>query len=123
MQAFKSLWHQAFYDTREHMDYYFTHKAPRSRAYNRYEGPNMVSMMFFTPYQISYFGEEITGEYIVGVATEEKYRSHGYMTKLMGDAIQMEAGRGVDLVFLSPNNPEVYESMGFVPVYWRLTTY
>ena len=74
MQEVKSLWHRAFGDTKRYMDYYFAQKAPASRLYTDYEGVELASMMFFTPYEICFRGKLMTAEYIVGVATEEKYR-------------------------------------------------
>ena len=65
----------------------------------------------------------MTAEYIVGVATEEKYRRQGRMAHLMKQAIEMEHERGIDWVFLCPENPAVYDSLGFIPTYWRETTY
>ena len=123
MQPMKSLWHHAFGDTTKYIRYYFDKKAPRSRVYADYNDVELVSMMFFTPYEVYYKGKIITAEYIVGVATEEKYRYQGKMTKLMKDALEMENDRQIDLVFLCPENPKVYERLGFVPTYWRETLY
>ena len=44
----------------------------------------------------------MTAEYIVGVATEEKYRRQGRMAHLMKQAIEMEHEQGIDWVFLCP---------------------
>ena len=123
MQEVKSLWHRAFGDTKRYMDYYFAQKAPASRLYTDYEGVELTSMMFFTPYEICFRGKLMTAEYIVGVATEEKYRRQGRMAHLMKQAIEMEHERGIDWVFLCPENPAVYDSLGFIPTYWRETTY
>ena len=123
MQEVKSLWHRAFGDTKQYMDYYFAQKAPASRLYTDYEGVELASMMFFTPYEICFRGKLMTAEYIVGVATEEKYRRQGRMAHLMKQAIEMEHERGIDWVFLCPENPAVYDSLGFIPTYWRETTY
>ena len=95
MQEVKSLWHRAFGDTKQYMDYYFAQKAPASRLYTDYEGVELASMMFFTPYEICFRGKLMTAEYIVGVATEEKYRRQGRMAHLMKQAIEMEHERGI----------------------------
>ena len=65
MQEVKSLWHRAFGDTKQYMDYYFAQKAPASRLYTDYEGVELASMMFFTPYEICFRGKLMTAEYIV----------------------------------------------------------
>lgn len=119
----KSLWKRAFGDTKQYIDYYFANKAPVSCAYTKEQGDDLVSMAFFTPYKIKLYGKECTGCYIVGVATEEKYRKKHYMTALLQKAMQEQKKKGIPLVYLCPETPAVYHSLGFVPVYWRETLY
>lgn len=119
----RDLWRRAFGDTENYMEYYFSHKAPVSDIYTGSEGGMLASMAFFTPYPLKFFGENKTGYYIVGVATEEKYRGEHRMTRLLQEAVAQYSDKKIPLVFLCPMTPEVYTSLGFRPVYWRETTY
>lgn len=122
MDKLRKLWRDAFGDTERYMDFYFSQKAKRSAVFSDYEGEELVSMAFFTPYSGFFQGKKIQMEYIVGVATAEKYRHKHRMKKLLESAIADRKKKGVDIVFLSPENPRVYESLGFVPVYDRVMT-
>lgn len=117
------LWGRAFGDTGRYMDYYFSHKAPRSRIYTDCEGTSLASMAFFTPYEVRFCGEKCESCYIVGVATEEAYRRQHRMAGLLRRGMEACREKGIPFVFLCPETPAVYESLGFVPVYWRETTY
>ena len=93
MKTHKKLWDRAFHDTKKYMDYYFSHKGKNCKVH-----------------------------YIVGVATKSKYRRQRRMTKLLSQGIDVCSQEGSPLVFLSPENPKVYDSLGFVGTYWRETT-
>ena len=122
MEELRRLWREAFGDTECYMDFYFKTKAGRSKIFTDHENQELASMAFFTPYQ-GFFRQEIQQvEYIVGVATAEKYRHRHRMKKLLERAIVDRQRDGIELVFLSPENPKVYESLGFIPVYDRVTT-
>lgn len=117
----RDLWRRAFGDSEQYMDYYFSHKLPISRVYLGMEKEELVSMASFTPYSVKFMGQLCKSYYIEGVATEEKYRGRHKMKNLLQTAL--EKCQEVPLVFLCPENPDVYRSLGFVPTYWRETTY
>lgn len=122
MDKLRQLWQMAFGDTEPYMDFYFAEKAKKSKIFADYEKEELVSMAFFTPYDGHFFGEAKTVEYIVGVATAEKYRHQHRMTSLLKRAIANRKREGIEVIFLSPENPAVYQSLGFLPVYQRMTT-
>lgn len=130
----RDLWRWSFGDTEAYMDYYFSQKAPVSDIYTKTEDGMLASMAFFTPYSVNLFGENKTAYYIVGVATEEKYRGQHRMTWLLQGAMaKYKDGniqgntrgdtQGDTPFFLCPMTPRVYTSLGFRPVYWRETTH
>lgn len=119
----RDLWRRAFGDTETYMDYYFSQKAPISDIYTGSEDEMLASMAFFTPYPVKLFGENKTAYYIVGVATEEKYRGEHRMTRLLQGAMANYSDMDMPVFFLCPMTPRVYTSLGFRPVYWRETTY
>lgn len=115
------LWERVFEDTKQYMDYYFSNKARRSQCVEDREGETLCSMAFFTPYSVVYQGEKMTLPYIVGVATDEKFRHQGRMTKVLVAGMEQQKKENKPLVFLSPANTEIYRPLGFETVYWRDT--
>lgn len=121
MKEQRTLWKRAFQDSEKYMDYYFANKAGKSCVYTDWEGEELCAMAFFTPYSAFYMGHACKIPYIVGVATEEKYRRQKRMTRLLERGIN-EWREKSPLVFLSPETPRVYEPLGFVGTYRRETT-
>lgn len=119
MKQHKQLWRDAFHDTEEYTDYYFQNKAKRSEVFSSYDGTVLRGMAFFTPYTVIFRGAKRTAYYIVGVATHEKYRRQGCMSRLLQKGMEACAAKeGEDtLFFLCPETPRVYETLGFVTVY------
>lgn len=115
----KELWKAAFGDTDQYISYYFKEKAVRSRVYSKYAGGALVSMMFFTPYEVIYRGKECVCPYIVGVATEASYRRRGYMRTLLEQGLMEAEERGCELAFLCPADEKIYEPFGFRGVQYR----
>lgn len=122
MKAHRELWERAFGDPDEYMDFYFSQKAVRSGVYSDYHRGELCAMAYFTPYRAVYHGRECKAHYIVGVATEAEYRRQKRMTRLVEQGIEVCRQEGSPVVFLSPEKPRVYQSMGFVGTYWRQTT-
>lgn len=110
----KELWKSIFEDTDKYIDFYFKEKAKRSVVYSKYEREELVSMAFFTPYEVVYRGEENISPFIVGVATTPEYRHRGYMRMLLEHGLMAAKGRGSKLAFLSPADEKIYEPLGFV---------
>ena len=115
----KELWKAAFGDTDQYISYYFKEKAGRSRIYSKYDGGSLVSMVFFTPYEVLYRGKECICPYIVGVATEASHRRRGYMQMLLEQGLLEAEERGCDLAFLCPADEKIYEPFGFRGVQYR----
>lgn len=115
----KELWKVAFGDTDKYISYYFKEKARLSRVYSKYEDGSLVSMMFFTPYEVMYRGKECVCPYIVGVATEASHRRRGYMRMLLEQGLLEAEERGCNLAFLCPADEKIYEPFGFRGVQYR----
>lgn len=115
----KELWKEAFGDTDRYIDYYFKEKAGRSRVYSKYVDGVLVSMMFFTPYEVVYRGRERICPYIVGVATKASHRRRGYMRMLLEQGLMEAEARGCELAFLCPADESIYEPFGFRGVQYR----
>lgn len=122
LAEYRQLWQDAFGDTEQYMDYYFSRKAVRSAVFEDRERGRLCSMAFFTPYDAVLFGESCRLPYIVGVATDERRRHEGRMTRVLLQGMEHLKRQGCPLVFLSPADPAIYEALGFVPAYERETT-
>ena len=122
MREYRRLWRDAFGDTEPYMDYYFSRKAVRSEIFEDREKGRLCSMAFFTQYDAVLFGESCRLPYIVGVATDERRRHEGRMTRILLRGMESMKRQGCPLVFLSPADPAIYESLGFVPACERETT-
>lgn len=109
----KELWKAIFGDTDKYIEFYFKEKANKSIVYSKYDKENLVSMAFFTPYEMVYRGKECICPYIVGVATAPEYRRRGYMKMLLEHGMMDAKARGAEMAFLSPADEKIYEPLGF----------
>lgn len=115
----KKMWKKIFNDTDKYVDFYFKEKAKRSIVYSKYVEEKLVSMAFFTPYQMMYKGKECVCPYIVGVATQKEHRHKGYMKTLLQQGILDFRFPEAKVAFLCPVDPKIYEGLGFQGVYYR----
>lgn len=122
MKEYRRLWRDAFGDTEQYMDYYFSRKAVRSEVFEDREKGKLCSMAFFTMYDAVLFGQNCRLPYIVGVATVRERRHEGRMTRVLLQGMEKMREKGCPLVFLSPADPAIYEPLGFVPGGVRETT-
>lgn len=134
--ALRALWERVFSeDSRKFTDYYFEEKAERNRAFVRY--PDMdeseepaamdlksetpAAMLYLSPYAMEMrIGDTFTSleiNYIVGVATEEKYRHRGYMRELLKASMGYMYEKKQPFAFLMPASPKIYEPFQFVYIY------
>ncbi len=117
----RQLWKTAFGDTDRYIKYYFSSKADKSHICTDWEGDTLCAMAFFTPYSVMYRGKECVAPYLVGVATDERFRRQGKMTKVLTEGLLAAKEEGAPVAFLCPENPEVYKKLGFCPAYYRET--
>ncbi|MBO6015714.1 MAG: GNAT family N-acetyltransferase [Lachnospiraceae bacterium] len=134
----RALWEEVFCeDSRAFVDYYYSEKAPRNIGFVIREEGQIRSMLFLTPYEIcvqdlTYEDEHVQAQehlpsghrvyqtcYIVGVATQKRFRHRGYMTMLLQAAFDDMRSRGIFFAFLMPANPAIYEPFGFRYIYER----
>ncbi len=79
----KSLWMQIFGDSKEAIDYYFSHRHQNQNMLVYEEEGTILGMLTMLPVEISFGKENGSGRYIYAVATEQKHRGQGISTKLM----------------------------------------
>ncbi|MCI8364906.1 MAG: GNAT family N-acetyltransferase [Eubacterium sp.] len=115
----RELWKEVFGDTDKYIEYYFKEKAKKSKIYSIYESDELVSMAFFTPYEMVCRGELCSCPYIVGVATRKESRGRGHMRTNIEQGLDEFREAGARLAFLSPVDEKIYRPLGFLPVYYH----
>lgn len=115
----KELWLKIFGDTPKYADFYFKEKAKNSIVYSKYDDQDLVSMAFFTPYDVVFRGRECRCPYVVGVATSPEYRHRGYMKMLLEQGLMDSKLQGMKLAFLCPADENIYKPLGFESVCYQ----
>lgn len=113
----RTLWRNCFGDSELYMDYYFGEKCKDSKIFVDVEDSHIVSMVYLNPYDLMWQGQKVRSYYIVGVATEDKYRKQGRMRKLLEQAFKEMKAEGIPFTYLMPANRKIYEPFGFEIVY------
>ncbi len=113
----RMLWKKCFGDSEPFMDYYFGEKCRESKLLTDIEDNHVVSMVYLNPYELMWKGKQIKSYYIVGVATEEKYRKQGRMRKLLEQAFNFMKEEQIPFTFLMPANTKIYEPFAFQTIY------
>ncbi len=118
----RPLWEKVFAeDSPVFTEYYFANKAESNLTFTRMDGEQIVSMLHLAPYMT---GRMEPVCYIVGVATEAKYRRQGLMADMMKEALQFMWEEKQPFTFLMPANPAYYTPFQFTYIYdkpaWKL---
>ena len=118
----RPLWEDVFReDSREFTDYYFEEKAEGNHGFVLKIGEEDASMLYLSPYTMMlregdvFVGREIN--YIVGVATKERYRHRGYMDRILRESLMFLRGKGQPFTFLMPASAEIYRPYQFAYIY------
>lgn len=112
------LWREAFSeDTKSFVDYYYSVKVAENEVYVLEHEGEIISMVHLNPYRMRVKGEIYDTHYIVGVATDVRYRGKGYMRKVLEYALFVMKERGEPFTYLMPASEAIYEPFGFERVY------
>lgn len=114
----RKLWEAIFTeDTPEFLDYYHSVKTMDNEIYVIEDGDEIISMIQLNPYQMRIGDKIYQTHYIVGVATDERYRRQGLMAKLLNHVLQVMKDAGEPFTFLMPASEAIYKPFGFEFVY------
>lgn len=107
-----AMWQGNFHDPAPYAAFYF------SEVYGKNEILLQVSeciqgMLHLNPYQLLVNGTTIDAHYIVGVATEERFRRQGVMRELLIDTFSRLRKRGEMLTYLMPADENYYLPFDF----------
>lgn len=126
-QEAKVLWREIFFeDSDAFTDYYFQEKMDDNTGYGIWEGKELISMLYLTPYEgmLRASGAKdgflrIPLFYIVGVGTKKEYRHQGCMDLLLKKALHDLQKEGHPFAFLMPASPSIYLPYQFRYIYDR----
>lgn len=105
----KRLWRQAFGDTEESADYYFSHIHKNENMLVDIENGSLAAMLTMLPLELHYSGRRYNARYLFAVATDEKYRLRGISTRLIEYAHGYMANNGADFSVLTPASETLFD--------------
>ena len=109
----REIWLENFTDSVDEVDFYFKNIYKKENFLILEEDSEIKGSLHENPYNISFNNNLLPSFYIVAVAVSPEYRGKGYMKKLLNFSLQNAFSKGLDMVFLSPINTEIYSSFGF----------
>lgn len=114
----RALWERIFKeDTGRFLDYYYGRKAEENEIFVVEDEGLPRAMLQLNPYDV-YLGERSAHvHYIVGVATDLKYRHRGLMRRLLQYSMEEMYDQGEPFTFLMPAAEAIYAPFGFRFVY------
>ena len=114
----RNLWETVFSeDTKQFLDYYYFLKTRDNEIYAIEEDKAIRSMLHLNPYMLQVEEQQFRGNYIIAVATEEAYRSRGYMGMLLRKSMEEMYRRKEWFTFLMPAAEAIYTPYDFRFIY------
>lgn len=114
----RKLWEEVFpEDSKEFLDYYYFIKARDNQIYIIESDGDIRSMLQLNPYALQIGERQHVCNYIIAVATQEKYRSRGFMRKLLTKSMQAMYGQKEPFTFLMPAAAAIYTPYDFRFIY------
>ena len=116
------LWKETFHDSEEYVNLIFN--ACYDPALVEYEtaGNDLISALMGIPYEFGGAEGRIRGLYLCGLATKNKFRGKGIMTRLLERINRRAANLGFAFTFLIPSSERLarwYASRGYVGAFHR----
>lgn len=114
----RPLYEEIFHeDSQGFVDYYYTEKTKDNQIYVVEEDGDIQAMLHLNPYDLMVNGSKKEANYIVAVATRERYRRRGYMGALLRQVLQDLYNAGQCFTFLMPAAEAIYTPYDFRTVY------
>ena len=113
----KALWKEAFHDSDEFIDLFFSEFYKPRKAFLRYDGDDLASMLFYMDLRVKYNGRRLKCAYLYGVATKLSERRQGHFTALHNAFIEELEEKKYDIVITIPQNENLftfYKDIGYV---------
>lgn len=108
------IWKECFTDSENEVNFYFNELYKKENFLLLEDDEKKIrASLHENPYKIIMNGKSFPSFYIVGVAVSPQYRGRGYMDELIKYSLKNAEERGLDFIFLSPINTEIYIKYGF----------
>lgn len=115
----RALWMEVFGDSREDVDRFFIYVHRDENLLTHCEQGRVVAMLNIVELQTDYGPTA----YLYAIATDEKWRGHGFASKLIRQAIAIARERGYKAVMLIPADEKLlgyYKRFGFGEPFYKL---
>lgn len=127
-EKLKKLWRTAFDDGEDSLDSFFKNTVSPERVLAVFRGDTPVSALYMLESEIVFRGKTYRSYYIYAVCTHPDFRKKGLMKSLFNRLFEIAEERGIDYLFLVPEEKylfEVYKKQGFETgfTYSRKTLY
>lgn len=114
----RKLWEKIFVeDTKEFLDYYYSVKTELNEIYVVEDENELIAMLQLNPYELRVNQKSYPANYIVAVATDERYRKRGMMASLLKAAMKEMYDRKEPFTFLMPAAEAIYYPFDFRFIY------
>ncbi|MCD8310393.1 MAG: GNAT family N-acetyltransferase [Prevotellaceae bacterium] len=116
----KALWKRCFTDGDAFTDLYFHLRYSDDINLCLQEDGHVVCALQLLPYALTFHGTMLKADYVSGACTHPDRRRHGLMRELLKQSFQHSYEKGVDLSFLIPAEPwlfDYYARSGYAPVF------
>lgn len=114
--SFRRLWKTCFHDPQAYEDFYFQSTYSRNKVLAAAEDGAIRGMIHLNPYLLKVGDVKRKLHYIVGVATDPKFRRQGIMREMLTKVMQDMADAGEVFTYLMPADVSYYEPFNFVKV-------
>lgn len=126
-QQLMDLWRQCFGDSEAFISLFFDRVYKEENALTIEREGRIVSALQMLPYTMTYYGTEISVNYIYGACTALAERGQGLMRRLLQESFEVMKSREVALTVLVPSDKELfdyYRKQGFTEAFdYTVNTY
>ena len=114
------LWRTSFNDSEEFIKLFFDRVYKKENALFIEKNGKIVSALQMLPYVMTYYGKEISVNYIYGSCTLPSERGQGLMRQLIQKAFEVMESRKVALTVIIPADPwlfDYYRDLGYTEAF------
>lgn len=114
----RQLWEEIFTeDSQAFVDFYYGEKTRRNKVLVAEEEDEIVAMLHRNPYDVVVKDRIWRADYIAGVATGERWRHRGYMSRLLARSFSDMYMEKMGFCFLFPVDPAIYLPFEFTYIF------
>ncbi len=117
-----SLWHEAFGDNREEIEFFLENKYIPQNTVVCEENGKIISQLFLLEGDMQISGEDYPSYYLYAACTSKEHRGKGIMSKMLDFSRNLASGRGKYFICLMPAEESLYDyysKFGYETVFKR----